>query len=190
MEEVNAQRCWLTAAQGGKREGRRRGKNNWKMNLKPQYLASTHNTFVFPLFFFLICPVYTWTFQRRICIMQDWQHLGWRKSIWTRLNSTYEIQVSTNDHIFNVIRQLPCVQWRLLAFLNPVYIQNPVLSGIMYTLKCDKKGWAVEVEGDLLHICILWLLISWTTHCSFPCLSAQWVAGAQFPLVQNNMTKA
>lgn len=65
MEETNAQRCWLTAAQGGKRKRREIGKNNWKMNEKSQYLASTH--WVFPLSFLLTHPVYTWTCPGRIC---------------------------------------------------------------------------------------------------------------------------
>lgn len=73
------------------------------------------------------------------------------------------------------------IQWYLLASLKYIYTHKPVSSGIMYSLKSDKIGWAVEVEGDLSHICILWLLISWTTHCGFPCQTAQRVAGAQFP---------
>lgn len=32
VEGMNTQRCWLTAAQEGKRKGRGRGKNNWEMN--------------------------------------------------------------------------------------------------------------------------------------------------------------
>lgn len=77
-----------------------------------------------------------------------------------RISSRYEIQVNTNKAVFNVIRQLPCIQWHLLAALKDIYTLKPASSGIMYSLNHGKKGWAVEVEGDLLHICILWLLIS------------------------------
>lgn len=76
------------------------------------------------------------------------------------ISRTYETQVNTNNDIFNVIRQLPCIQLHLLASLKHICTHELASSGITYSLKHDKKRWAVGVEGDLLRICILWLLIS------------------------------
>lgn len=105
-----------------------------------------------------------------------------------RLDSTCERQVNTNNDIFNMIRQLPCVRRHLLASLQRIYTHKHVSSGIMYSLKCDKLGRAVGVEGDFWHI--IFLLTSWMTCCGFSCQTAQQVAGALFPLAQKPNNKS
>lgn len=80
-EGMNTHRCWLTAAQEGNRKVMERAKTNWKMSLKPQYFASTHNTCFF-LTFLPASLVYTWTCLCGTfcsCPVQNWEHLGWRK---------------------------------------------------------------------------------------------------------------
>lgn len=104
-----------------------------------------------------------------------------------RLDSTCEMQVNTSNYIFNVIRQFPCVRRHLLASLKHIYAHKQVSSGVMHSLKCDKVGWAVGVEGDFWHIILL--LTSWMTCCGFSCQTAQRATGALFPLAQKPNNK-